>query len=147
MTTHGVKQRKECEAKTRRETTAIVVLTVLNTVWLSSIARCTSANSLTCQSHVKHSILHHTNTQTRMWAYAQRDGRPGECMWCPVLNAVDQIAKITTPRYETRWNLIECAKFTNRSQPSMGRSSPYCQDMWRRYCCLTSYISDCRYMA
>jgi len=28
----------------------------------------------------------------------------------------------------------------NRSQPLVGRSSPYCKDMWRRYCCLTSFF-------
>ena len=28
----------------------------------------------------------------------------------------------------------------NRSQPLVGRSSPYYQDMWRRYCCLTSFF-------
>ena len=27
-----------------------------------------------------------------------------------------------------------------------GRSSPYCEVMWRRYCCLTSFFSDCRYV-
>ena len=36
-----------------------------------------------------------------MWADAQRDGRPAECTWCSLLNAVDQIAKITKPRLET----------------------------------------------
>ena len=36
-----------------------------------------------------------------MWADAQRDGRPAECTWRPLLNAVDQIAKITKPRRET----------------------------------------------
>jgi len=29
-----------------------------------------------------------------MWANAQRDGRPAERVWRPLLNAVDQIAKI-----------------------------------------------------
>jgi len=24
---------------------------------------------------------------TRMWANAQRDGRPAECRWCPLFNA------------------------------------------------------------
>ena len=28
----------------------------------------------------------------------------------------------------------------------VGCSSPYCSDMWRRYCCLTSFFSDCRHM-
>ena len=31
---------------------------------------------------------------TRMWADAQRDGRPAEYRWCPLLNALDQFAKI-----------------------------------------------------
>jgi len=30
--------------------------------------------------------------------------------------------------------------------PLLGRSSPYCRDMWSRYCCLTSFFSDCRYV-
>ena len=38
-----------------------------------------------------------------MWADVQRDGRPAECTWRPQLNAVNQIAKITKPRRETRW--------------------------------------------
>jgi len=43
-------------------------------------------------------------------------------------------------RRETRWNLLGCPKLTKRSQPLEGRSSPYCKDMWRRYCCLTSFL-------
>ena len=31
-------------------------------------------------------------------------------------------------------------KLVKRSQPSVGRSSPYREDMWRRYCCLTSFF-------
>jgi len=31
-------------------------------------------------------------------------------------------------------------KLPNRPQPSVGRHSPYCEDMWRRYCCLTSFF-------
>ena len=30
-------------------------------------------------------------------------------------------------------------KLVNRSRPLVGRSSPYCGDMWRTYCCLTSF--------
>jgi len=36
-------------------------------------------------------------------------------------------------------------KLPNRSQPLVGRSSPYCEDFWRMYCYLTRF-SDCRYM-
>jgi len=73
-----------------------------------------------------------------MWADAQRNGRPAECTWRPLLNSFDQIAKITKSRLQTCWNLLGCPKLADRSQPSVGRSSPYCEDMWRRcmYCCL-----------
>ena len=33
-----------------------------------------------------------------------------------------------------------CRKQPNRSQPLVGRSSPYCKDTWRTYCCLTSFF-------
>jgi len=31
-------------------------------------------------------------------------------------------------------------KLPDKSRPLVGRSSPYCEDMWRRYCCLTSFF-------
>jgi len=31
-------------------------------------------------------------------------------------------------------------QLVNRSQPLVGRSSPYCGNMWRTYCCLTSFF-------
>jgi len=52
---------------------------------------------------------------------------------------------VTLPRCETRWNLPGCPKLPDRSQPLVGRRSPYCGDMWRRYCCLTIF-SDCWYV-
>jgi len=61
----------------------------------------------------------------------------------PPLSDVDAVTKA---RCETRWNLHGCPKLVNGSQPLMGRSSPYCENMWRRYCCLTSFFSNCRYM-
>jgi len=36
--------------------------------------------------------------------------------------------------------LLGCPKLTKRSQPLVGRRSPYCEDMWRRYWCLTSFL-------
>jgi len=37
-------------------------------------------------------------------------------------------------------------KLLERSQPLVGQSSPYCGDIWRTYCCLTSFFSDCQYL-
>jgi len=88
-----------------------------------------------------------------MWANAQRDGRPAEYSWCPLFNAAKfgwrpilECRAVTLPTRETRWNFVGCLKLTKGSQPLVGRSSPYCKDMWRRYCCLTSYFTDCRYV-
>jgi len=60
--------------------------------------------------------------------------------------SLSNIGAVIKPRRETRWNLTGCSKLVNQSQPLVGWSSPYCEDMWRRYCCLTSF-SYCRYMS
>ena len=50
---------------------------------------------------VQQTELNKKNLTTRMWADAQRDGRPAKCMWRPLLNAVDQIVKIMKQRRKT----------------------------------------------
>ena len=84
---------------------------------------------------------------TRMWANAQRDGRPAEYRWRPLFNAAKfgwhpllECRAVTLPRRESRWNLQGCPKLANRSQPLVGRSSPYYQYMWRRYWCLKVFF-------
>jgi len=84
-----------------------------------------------------------------MWANAQRDGRPAEHRWRPLFNAAKfgwcpllECRAVTLPRRKTRWNLCGCPKLPDRSQRLVGRSSPYYEDIWRTYCCLTSF-SDC----
>jgi len=54
--------------------------------------------------------------------------------WRPLL----ECRAVTLPRRKTHWNYLGCPKLTKRSQPLVGRSSPYCEDTWRRNCCLTS---------
>jgi len=85
--------------------------------------------------------------KNRMWANAQRDGRPVKYRWRPLFNAANfgwrpllQCRAVTLPRHDSRWNLQGCPKLANRSQPLVGQSSPYYEDMWRRYRCLTSYF-------
>ena len=82
-----------------------------------------------------------------MWANDQRDGRPAEHRWRHLFVAAKfgwhsllYCRAVTLPRREGRWNLEECPKLVNRSQPLVGRSSPYCGDMWRTYCCLTRFF-------
>jgi len=84
---------------------------------------------------------------TRMWTSEERDGHPAEYRWRPLFNAakfgwlpLPECRSVTLSRRETRWNWLGCPKLPDRSQPLVGRSSPYCGDTWRRYCCLTSFF-------
>jgi len=43
--------------------------------------------------------------------------------------STDVLWKTVLTRRETRWNYLGCPKLTKRSQPLVGRSSPYCGDM------------------
>ena len=71
-----------------------------------------------------------------------------EHRWRPLFNAakfgwrplLDYRAVTPLPRRDTRWNMMGCPKPVNRSQLLVSRSSPYCEDIWRRYCCLTSFF-------
>ena len=85
--------------------------------------------------------------ETRTWANAQRDGHPAKYRWRPVFNVTKfgwhpllECHAVTLPRCETRWNLQGWPKLANRSQPLVGWSSPYYEDMWRRHCCLKSFF-------
>ena len=82
-----------------------------------------------------------------MWANAKRDGCPAEHRWRALFNAAKfcwcpllDCHAVTLPRRETHWNLQGCLKLANRSQPLVGRSSPYRGDIWRTYCCLTNFF-------
>jgi len=85
-------------------------------------------------------------TWLEMRANAQHDGRPAEYRWRPLLNAAKfgwrpllECRAVTLPRHETHWNSQGFLKLANRSQP-VGRSSPYYEDMWRKYWCVTVFF-------
>ena len=82
-----------------------------------------------------------------MWANGQRDGRPAKYRWRPLFNAAEfgrrpllKCRAVKPRRRERRRNLQGCPKLANGSQPLIGRSSPYYEDMWRRYRCLTNFF-------
>jgi len=84
---------------------------------------------------------------TIMWANAQRDGRPAKYRWRPLFNATKfgwrpllECRAVMLPRCESCWNLEGCPKLAKRSQPLVGRSSPYYENMWKRYRRLTSFF-------
>jgi len=97
--------------------------------------------------HYLHGHMQHwCRFQLEMWANAQRDGRPAEYRWRPVFNSAVWLTPTTrvlcsnAAKTRTRWNYLGCSKLTKWSQPLVGRSSPYYEDMYRRYCCLTSFF-------
>jgi len=73
---------------------------------------------------------------------SQRDGRPAEYRWCSLFNA----AKFgSRPLLEYR-AVINAAntrtplKLAGVPQTTVPYRSPYCEDVWRRYCYLTSFF-------
>jgi len=88
---------------------------------------CTWRNSV--RGHSPRKCIHSTAAQ-------ETAKHPAKFRWPPVNN----VAAVTKPRRETHWNLLGCSKLLNRSQPLVFRSSPYCEDMWRRDCWLTSFF-------
>jgi len=76
-----------------------------------------------------------------MWADTQRDGRPAEYRWRPLFNAAklaDNTGVPSSNAAKTRnpLKLAGVPKLPDGSQPLVGHSSPYCEDIWRTYCCL-----------
>jgi len=61
-----------------------------------------------------------------MWANAQRDGRPAQYRWRRLFNAAVRLC-INDAKTRNPLKLAGCPKLTKRSQPLVGRSSPYCQ--------------------
>ena len=86
-----------------------------------------------------------TQSEFCTWQNSVRGKSPRKCIYnVPAQETAKHRAKfgwppssdvgaVTKPRRETRWNLLGCPKLANRSQPLVGRSSPYCEHMWRRY--------------
>ena len=121
---------------------------------LESKSRVCSEKSIAIEycKHTDQKVLqyaYHTqySRKLEMWANAQRDGRPVEYRWRPLFNAAKfgwrpllECRAVRLARRESHWNLQGCPKLPHRSQPLVGRSSPYCADMWRRYCCLTGFF-------
>jgi len=111
------------------------------------VAFITDKHQNTCNvCYVTHTIAEATvttTTRTRMWANAQHDGRIAEYRWRPLFNATVWLASGERHRCSNEAKMQNPLKITwvpkqpNWSQPLVGQSSPYCDDMWRRYYCLT----------
>ena len=90
-----------------------------------------------------------TQSEFCSWQNSVREQEPHKCIYStPVQESAKHGAKLgwpplralTKPRRKTRWNLLGCFKLANRYQPLVGRRSPYCEDICRRYCHLTYFF-------
>ena len=97
------------------------------------VLACDTCNNL-------HTLESTTCMTTRMWANAQRDGRPAEYRWRPLFNAAVSLTPTTrvpcSNAAKTRKPLkVPGVPQTNETiSAASGPSSPYCGDMWKRYC-------------
>jgi len=82
---------------------------------------------------------------TRMWANAQRDGLPAYYRWRPLFNNSVWLTPTTRVPCSNAAKTQNPLKFavvpqTRQQISAISRpSSPYYEDMWRRYRCLTSF--------
>ena len=82
-------------------------------LWSVSVKLRTSSNELFANNELTTLVLVYTKTEkTRMWANAQRDGRPAKYRWRPLFNAAKfgwrpllECRAVTLRRRESRWNL------------------------------------------
>jgi len=74
-----------------------------------------------------------------MWANAERDGRPAEYRWRLLFNAAVWLCN-NAAKKRNPLKFAGVPQTNERSQLLVGRSSPYCKDMWGRYCCLTIFF-------
>jgi len=91
-----------------------------------------------------------------MWANAQRDGRPAEYRWHRLFSAAVWLTPTTrmpcSNAAKTR-NLLKFAgvpQTTGSISAAIGpNGTPYCEDIWRRYCCLKLFfrLSICALVA
>ena len=78
-------------------------------------------------------------TITRNVGQCPTYGRPAEYRWRPLFNAAVWLCS-NAAKTRNSLKFAGCPKLANGSQPLVGRSSPYYEDMWRRYWSLTCFF-------
>ena len=76
----------------------------------------------------------------RLFSYNQLECGPMPNVMAALPNIGGALCSTPQSLADAQTRVQGCPKLANRSQPLVGRSSLYYQDMWRRYCCLTSFF-------
>jgi len=101
-------------------------------------------NSVGCHSlhrniSTNYYLVVEIHTILEMWANAQRDGRPARYRWRPLFNAAVWLCS-NAAKMRNLLKFVEVPQTNKTISAASGPSSPYCKDVWRRYCCLTSFF-------
>jgi len=118
------------------ESSVIPFLVPRHKVWLKPIARVPCSNAANIRERTtwtqsefcpwQNSVTGQQPPKMYMYIVPTQETAKhcAKCGWPPVRD----VAAVTNARRETRWNLLGCPKLVglNRSQPLVGRSSPYC---------------------
>ena len=78
-----------------------------------------------------------------MWANAQRDGRPAEYMCSTPQSLADAhyyMPCSNAAKTRNQWKFAGVPQTPEPISAVSGTSSPYCEDMWRRYWCLIRFF-------
>ena len=94
--------------------------------WRTQTEYCTWQNSVTEQQPPK------------MYIQSTSPGK-GQTLWNVWLASVERRRCSNEAKTRKPLKLAGCPKLRKRSQPLASWSSPYCEDMWRRYWCLTFF--------
>jgi len=93
------------------------------------------------------SICRQNKSKTTIWANVQRDGRPAKYRWCPLFNAAIWLMPTTRVPFSNAAkmrNPLKCAGVPHQTGQQISAASgpkfTYCEDMWGRHCCLTSFF-------
>jgi len=120
---------------TRIESSVTLFLLQRRRVWLTHTARvlCSHAANIEHKTLTQSEFCSWQNSVRRQEPPKRR--RPTSCkVW------LSDVGAVTKQRRETRSNMLGCPKLGNRSHQLVGQSSPYGEDLWRRYCCFTSFF-------
>jgi len=116
-----------------------IFLVQRRTVWLTPTARVPCSNAANIEQRKTW-----TQSEFCTWQNSLRKARapplknvyiyivyqPGDGQTCATFGwrPLSDVGAATKPTRETRWNLLGWPKYANRSQPLIGRSSPYCEN-------------------
>jgi len=137
---------------TRSESSVIPFLVSRRKVWLTPTARVPCSNAANigeCNIWMQSEFC--------TWQNSVRGQQPQKCIYSVLVQEtakrrtkfgwppLTDVGAVMKPRCETRLNLLGCPKLTNRSQPLVGWSSPYCGHV-EEILLFNKFFYDCRYM-